>query len=194
MWEIKEAEKVKLFAGIITAFLPLFEKVKEMLVAKFGAIDFEMVPVPFNFTDYYEEEMGTNLQRKFISFTNLISPSDIADIKVLTNEMEKKIAEDGKCSRVPNGEVVRRPVNIDPGYLNLSKIVLVSTKNYSHRIYLGKGIYAEITLMYKDKSFRGMDWTYPDYLTKDYLNFFANVRNIYHRQRKIKYQTPNLNK
>ena len=95
-------------------------------------------------------------------------PQQIAEIKVLTNKIEEKLSSAGK-----------RLVNIDPGYLDLAKLILASTKDYSHRIYLGKGIYAEITLSYQGKSFQGWQWTYPDFRTTEYRNIFNQIRELY---------------
>ncbi|MEK7225507.1 MAG: DUF4416 family protein, partial [Bacteroidota bacterium] len=115
-----------------------------------------------------------NISRKFIGFKNLIEPGDIAAIKIHTNKLEEEIGSVGSYD-------VSRAVNLDPGYICKSKLILATTKDYSHRIYLQKGIFAEITLKYNSKSssYQYQPWTFPDYRTWDYIEFFNNVRNGY---------------
>ena len=142
-----------------------------MILGEFGKIDFESPLIPFLHTDYYEEEVGRNLERKFIGFQKLISPENISRVKIVTNKIEKKLSAGDK-----------RQVNLDPGYISASKLVLASTKNYSHRLYLKRGIYGEVTLSYRDKNFRPLPWTYPDYKTDKYLEVFGQIRKIYLNQ------------
>lgn len=125
----------------------------------------------FNYTHYYDEEMGEKIRRQFISFAPLISPDQLPAIKLLTNKIEQSLAFEDK-----------RQVNIDPGYLNLAKIILVTTKDYSHRLYLGQGIYGEVTLTYSKGKFNSFPWTYPDYQSQIYHQFFSEIRVIYAKQ------------
>jgi len=173
--EPTEPKPVKLFAGLLTGMPELLEEVEDGLKREFGPVDCRSGPIPFDFTDYYREEMGEGIERSFLSFQRLIDPGFLPEIKLLTNELEKKISRRGKYD-------VSRPVNIDPGYLGLSKTVLATTKNYSHRLYLERGIYAEVTLQYSEGRFQPLPWTYPDYRTDKYLDFFARVREIYRKQ------------
>ena len=112
--------------------------------------------------------MGDNLNRQWVAFNDLILPDTLVELKHKTNETEKKYLN-------KNGG---RMVNIDPGAISLSNLILASTKNYSHRIYLGKGIYAEVTLIYKQKHFMPLDWTYPDYREETALLFFTEAREV----------------
>ena len=172
MGKIKYPKPVKLIAGFIFAQEKIFFQAKEELVKKFGEIDFESPLFSFNYTDYYRKEMGNKLWRKFVSFKRLFDPEKIVSVKLFTNEIEQKFSS-GK----------KRKVNIDPGYLTLSKLVLTTTKNFAHRIYLGKGIYAEVTLRYiKGKGFQPWEWTYPDYRSEDYLEVFNSLREKYKKQ------------
>lgn len=164
--------KVKLVIGIFGGELFLIEEAKGNLERKFGKVDYESLVLPFNKTDYYQIEMGKNLKRKFYTFKSLISPELLPGIKVLTNHLEKKLA----------GEAGNRRVNIDPGYVSLAKFVLATTKDYSHRLYLKQGIYAEVTLSFKDGSFRAREWTYPDYCQKEYIEIFNQIRKMYKEQ------------
>lgn len=171
MGKIRPVKPVKLITGIIFNQIELLDKIKNVLEKRFGKIDLESELFPFDKTNYYEEEMGKNLKRKFLSFEELIKPDTIAEIKLYTNKLEKRFSIGDK-----------RQINLDPGYITDSKLVLATTKNYYHRIYLKKGIYAEVTLYYKDKSFCYFDTTYPDYRTPEYIEFFNRVRGIYLRQ------------
>lgn len=170
MGRIHIPERVKLIAGLISCDMGLFMEVKKILAKRFGGVDFESGLLDFDSTDYYRKEMGQNLKRKFLGFKKPFDLKNISDVKIDTNLLEKRFSESGK-----------RKINIDPGYLNLSKVVLLSTKDYSHRIYLAKGIFAEVTLFYKDKTFNPWPWTYPDYKTKEYISIFNSIRDIYKR-------------
>ncbi len=178
MGKVKKRNPTKLIIGLIFKEEVFFEKVKTILKKRFGTIDFQSQTLPFKYTDYYEKEFGTGLKRKFISFKKLIYPQSIAKIKIFTNKIEDKFLL----------KKTVRLINIDPGYLELGKLVLATTKDHKHRIYLDKGIYAEVTLFYEDKSFKPWTWTYPDYASNEYLEIFDNIRNIYAQQ--IKNELP----
>ena len=156
--------EAKLICGIIANSEGMLEKGIAVLKENFGDIDKRSKIIPFDFTNYYEKEMGKGLIREWVSFLKPIREDEIKNIKLKTIELEKRLAnKDG-----------RRNVNIDPGYVSLSKLVLVSTKNYAHRIYLGDGIFAEITLIYRKGTFQSLEWTYPDY--RQNTRFFEEVR------------------
>lgn len=174
MGKIKTPEKAKLICGMITSSKNFFKNAEEKLSLKFGKIDFESEVLPFVHTDYYESEFGKNLLRKFISFEELINQDNSAEIKIFTNKTEEEFSVDKK-----------RKINLDAGIITLSKLILFSTKDYYHRIYLNKGIYAEITLFFKDKTYQPFPWTYPDYKTQEYINIFNQIRKIYSEQLKI---------
>ncbi len=159
---------VKLIVGLFSNDVLALAKAEKILARIFGKVDFESAALDFEHTDYYREEMGDNLKRKFLSFKNLIHLKGIHKVKLKTNAVEKRFSKSGK-----------RTINIDPGYIDLCKLVLFSTKDYSHRVYLDKGIFAEVTLYYKDKGFNSWPWTYPDYKTKAHLDIFNSIRNIY---------------
>ena len=124
--------------------------------------------ITFTHTDYYTKEMGTHLQRQWFLFARLIRPDMLVELKHKTNNIEKNFLND------KGG----RQINIDPGLVSLSNIILASTKNYSHRIYLGNGIYGEVTLIYKNKTIYPLSWTYPDYRERIAIEFFSEARNI----------------
>ncbi len=173
MGKIIGHEPVKLIVGLIGEE-ELFAAVRERLTKKFGRTDYISRIIDFDFTAYYEPEMGTGLKRQFISFAKTIRPEDLAGIKRYTNKLESRFisAKD------------RRRVNIDPGYLTLSKLVLATTKDHQHRIYLGKGMFAEVTLRFRGKTFAPWEWTYPDYRTEVYIDIFNRIRALFYREKK----------
>jgi len=161
----KYNQQAKLIIGFIYKDEAIFIKSRDKLKRNFGKVDFESGPIDFNYTVYYEKEIGPGLKRRFISFGRLISIQDLYRIKLYTNRLETKFSNLGK-----------RQVNIDPGYVDLAKLVLASTKDYAHRIYLRKGIFAEATLNYRSNSFSPNDWTYPDYRSQEYIDIFNKIR------------------
>jgi hypothetical protein len=176
MGKVEQPVGVKLFMGMISGETNLFDEVEGRLSQKFGLVDFRSTILSFQHTHYYESEMGSNLKRKFISFQGLIDPAEIGKIKLFTNQLEQDFL---------HPDTLGRRINLDPGYLTFSKLVLASTKDYQHRIYLGRGIYAEVTLRYcKGKGFEPWGWTYPDYRTRGYLEIFNRLREIYQAQLK----------
>ena len=170
MGEIKGHPPVKLIMGMIAADARLFPPVEASLFQRFGAADFWSEVMPFDYTDYYIREMGADLLRKFIAFEKLIQPEEMAEIKYFTNDLEKEFL-------YPDTD--RRRVNLDPGYISAAKLVLASTKDHIHRLYLRDGIYAETTLRMEKGTFRAWQWTYPDYRSEKYINIFNEIRRIY---------------
>jgi len=169
---IKKPLPVKLFIGMLSSYPSLFDEVKEELQSVFSPVDFESPVWRWEHTDYYTEEMGEGLKRKFIFFEQLIDPGEIVEIKLKTMEVEKRYLN----------ERGGRRINLDPGYLDGSKLVLVTTKNYSHRVYLRDGIYGEVTLIYSKGQYQALPYTYPDYRTEEYLQIFKSAREIYRSQ------------
>jgi len=163
---------VKLFVGMLSQEIALFDRLAEPLQELFGPIDIESPVWPWEHTGYYEKEMGPGLKRKFIFFENLINPGAISEIKLKTVELEKQFLNESGGRRI----------NLDPGYLNTARVVLVSTKDFSHRIYLGNGIYGEVTLIYSGKDYQILPFTYPDFRTPEYLEAFRKGREKYKLQ------------
>ena len=168
---IKQPEKAKLFTALLSKQKNLFNTVKEKLSFHFGPLEFTSPVYPWSKSRYYEKEMGTDLWRVFLFFERPVEQDALSDIKILTNELET-FFKDTAIHGSPE-----RPVNIDPGYLTLAKVVLASTKNYSHRIYIGKGIYAELTLFFMNKTFQPLPYTYPEYRIDAHIAMFNEVRN-----------------
>jgi len=174
MGNIQKPLPVKLIIGILTSIPEFLSETEKELTALFGAIDARSEIFLFDWTGYYDAEMGSPLYRSFLGFADLIEAPAIAEAKIAANELETSLAE-----RHPG---VERPFNLDPGYMEQSKIVLASTKNYFHRILISRGIYAEVTLHYQDKRWKSFPWTFPDYGSEKYHPFFTALRENYRRQ------------
>lgn len=167
----KEYSRVKLFCGILYRDEDVFNAASEELARRFeNEIDCSAGPFEFGFTEYYREEMGEGLRRRFISFKDTVSPEEPFSWKIISNAVEKEFRESGRNAR---------KVNLDPGYMNLSRIILFSAKDFYHRIYLGQGIFAEVTLYFERNRFMFLPWTYPDYKSEEYLDFFMRLREVY---------------
>ncbi|MEW5802334.1 MAG: DUF4416 family protein [bacterium] len=163
--------KVKPFAGLLLSDAALLEEGKKALESFFGPIDMQSQIIPFSHTSYYNPEMGEHIHRLWVSFRELSDPGNLPAWKIESNRLEETWAEKAE------GRLLRH-MNIDPGYVSDSKLVLASTKDFSHRIYMSSGIYAEVTLNYRrDKGWQFFDWTYPDYRERVALDFFTLARN-----------------
>ena len=165
---------VKFICAFIYTTESIYQDTKKYLERKFGPIDFESEKIDFTFTEYYYPEMGKSLSRRFISFRKLRKPEQFVNIKLYCVKLEKKFAVN-----------LHRRVNIDPGYINEAKLVLTTTKDFAHRIYLDKGIYAEVTLSYLKNYFSESPTTFPDYRTPQYKEIFLNIRKLYRQQIRI---------
>ncbi|MBN1405192.1 MAG: DUF4416 family protein [Candidatus Omnitrophica bacterium] len=171
MGRIKKILPVKLICGLIAQNENNFLAAQGLLKRKFARIDYVSPVFDFKLTDYYEKEFGSNLKRQFLSFSKLIDPGKLPAIKIATNKIESKYFRNGM-----------RLVNMDPGYISASKLVLATTKDYSHRLYIQKGIFAEVTLYYRNNTFNPWEWTYTDYKSAEYIETFNAVRKIYMSQ------------
>ena len=147
---------------------------RERAIAAWGPVALESPPFAFNQTQYYDATMGPGLRKVFLAFARLADPVALVDWKLATNAWEQQYAGEA-------GHAEPRPLNLDPGYLTLGKLVLASTKDFAHRIYLGRGIYAEITLYYKQRHWQHHAWTFPDYRSEEYHAFFSECREHLHR-------------
>ena len=141
------------------------------MVELFGPTSHHSPAFPFDQSSYYEREMGPGLFRRFVSFARLIRREALVEIKLHTNEVEASLAEGNK-----------RRVNIDPGYITAEHLILASTKGAPHRPYLGRGIYADLTLLYREGAFRPLEWTYPDYASEEVRRLLEGVRRRYLEQ------------
>ncbi|PYS40200.1 MAG: DUF4416 domain-containing protein [Acidobacteria bacterium] len=178
MGTIRQFTPVKLFIGVLVSNNKFIPQVQERLAAAYGGIDHRSDVIPFDFTNYYEAEMGDLIDRVFFSFERLIEADQLPEIKRQTNQLEDELAPLLRNPRL----TVKRPVNLDPGYIEQAKVVLASTKNFYHRIYLGGGIFGEVTMHFKNNTYQFFPWTYPDYQSKDYQDFFLRMRQIFRSQ------------
>ena len=166
---------VKAIIGVLTVEPSLLPTVYAELIHRLGPIDYTSELVPFTNTVYYETEMGPDVRRQFISFERLIDAGTLAEMKLFTRNVEQVFA-------IKKSEGDARRVNLDAGYISLAKLVLATTKNHAHRIYLSDGIYAEITLRFYRKTFQPLEWSYPDYRLPTYIAIFNHIRVIYRNQ------------
>ena len=164
----QDPKPAKLFVSVIADSAGNIAKVLSKLTVPYGILDFVSALLAFDYTDYYYAEMGHPLVRRFASFEGLIPQEDLAQIKVQTNLLETEQSAGGN-----------RRVNIDPGYLLAERLVLASAKNYAHRIYLSSGIYADLTLIYRDRDYQPLAWTYPDYAEPNVRNWLRGLRQKY---------------
>ena len=170
MSTVRNPYAVKLFCGLVWSDASVAAAAEERMTASFGEIDFRSPVIPFNHTDYYRAEMGSDLQRTFVTFASPIDPGVLAEVKQRTNAIEIEL------SRAGDDGAPRRRVNLDPGYVTPAKLVLATGKDFAHRIYLRDGIYAEVTLMFGHEGVRFLPWTYPDFKSEAYVDFFTQVR------------------
>lgn len=174
MGSIKHQQPVKLICGIFWTETIGVSQILDVLQKTWGPIDSFGPIFPFNHTKYYDDEMGSDLEKQYVSFENLVDIDTMPDIKILSNSLEKPFFADGK-----------RHVNIDPGYIADAKLVMPTTKNLSHRVYIGKNIFADLQLMYKKESFHFTPWTFNDVREPLNIAFFNTVRATYMEQLKL---------
>ena len=169
----KEPDPVKLFVSVIAADRGLLAETIGRLARHFGEPDYVSEVLPFDYTDYYAAEMGGALLRRFVSFERLIRPDELPAAKLFTNGLEEEFREGGA-----------RRVNIDPGYVARQHFILATGKGFSHRPYLGRGIYADLTLEYRKETYRPFEWTYPDYRAERTIGMLNGLRRRYRMQLK----------
>ena len=180
MGRIEEPRPVLLLLAAFSRDREAFTWVRETAQSAWGSIALTSDVFDFEETDYYEPTMGANLKKVFFVFHRLIDPAGLLALKRRTNRWEATYAKMGQQS-VPNSRV-DRPLNLDPGYLTEAKLILASTKDHTHRIYLSRGIYAEVTLHFRGGGWQSHDWTYPDYRRKEYHIFFTQCREYLRRR------------
>ncbi len=164
----KDPKPVKLFASLIFREEAALRSALKMLENEIDAIQEESRPEAFSHTDYYEKEMGKDLVRVFILFRGLFARELLPRIKLKTNELELAFSEN-----------LMRRVNIDPGYISLENVILATTKGYTHRIYIGSGVYGDLTLIYSNGTYKPLEWTYPDYSEAKTISIFNEWRENY---------------
>jgi len=143
---------------ILDAVLPLVsESVGELCPA--GPL------LAFDRTDYYHAEMGKPLFRRFFTAQTMVSRDALPKIKIRMEDIEREFSREG-----------RRSVNLDPGLLSLENFILATGKNFSHRVYLGEGVFADLTLIFQKGEYRPLPWTYPDYASPEIRHILKELR------------------
>ncbi len=175
MCAIRTPPPVKLITAMLSTSAEALLAAAERLAREYGPIDLRSETMAFDFTHYYDGEMGSPLLRQFLAFERLIDPGLLAAVKLRTNALEDGFAR-GTTGGAPDLPAAR-PVNLDPGYVSESKLVLASTKDFAHRLYLGEGIFAEITLTYAHGRWTSHSCTFPDYASGKYDAFLTSVRH-----------------
>lgn len=173
MSTVRFPDAVKLIVSILAVNTRQMDDVIGQLGEYYGTPDVISVLHGFYYTDYYAPEMGSTLIRRFLSFRALVRPELLPEIKMTTNRIEDKQSEEAK-----------RQVNLDPGYISSAHLILATGKGYTHRPYLHRGIYADLTLVFRDKTFHPLPWTYPDYADARQIIFFNRIRQRYMKQLK----------
>jgi uncharacterized protein DUF4416 len=169
MGDVSEPTRVLLVIAVISRHDSALEWAGEIASQKLGPIALTSDAFDFTETDYYTATMGTGLKKQFIAIGRPIDPAALAEVKRTTNQWEVDYASQ-------SAHPEPRPLNLDPGYITGAKLVLASTKDHAHRIYLRDGIYAELTLMYRHRRWQPLEWTYPDYRRADFHQFFDACR------------------
>ena len=165
-------QPVKLIVSLFTGEEKLITAASEELSQVYGKIDFMSALIPFTMTDYYKAEMGEGLVRRLITFEELIDPDQLPEVKRYTDRRETDYT---------NSKGNRR-INLDPGYLTLYQLILATNKRFSHRLYLRDSVYADLTLIYKKKSFQPLAWTFPDYGSAQIIEILNRLRERYRKQ------------
>jgi hypothetical protein len=164
--DVAVPRKVRLIIGVLWTDRNDLQRVHSRLETLFGPVEDQSQSVPFDrYSLHYTPEMGNDINRCFWSFENPYPRGSLHEAKLTTNRLESIFSKGN-----------RRTINLDPGLLTLSSLVLATTRPRYHRIYLGKGIYAELTLIYREMDFQPLPWTYPDYREAWTRSFFLESR------------------
>ena len=171
MGDIHSPRPVLLLVAASSRYDAALDWARERSAGELGPLAATSPAFDFTETDYYAAEMGVELKKQFWVHEALIDPGRLPTIKRLTNAWEAEYVAAG-------GHPEPRPLNLDPGYLTLAKLVLASTKDHAHRVYMGEGIFAEVTLNYRSRQWQPLPWTYPDYRRADFQEFFTRCREL----------------
>jgi hypothetical protein len=169
MGEITPPTDVLLLLAAFSRHAVALEWAQKKAIDVWGPIAAASEPFSFAETEYYEPTMGPGLAKCFWAFERRIDPAELVEVKLQTNAWEAEYAKQADHREA-------RPLNLDPGYLTPAKLVLASTKDHAHRLYLARGIFAEVTLSYKNRHWQAHPWTFPDYRRADYQAYFSQCR------------------
>ena len=165
-------QPAKLLASFIYRDEERFADARGLFAERIGEVERVSARLPFDFTDYYAREMGAPLVRRFVVAAGLVARDALAAVKESAERIETELSVGG-----------RRTVNVDPGLLTEENFILATGKNYSHRVYLRDGVFADLTLVYEKGEYRALPWTYPDYASDAVRAFLADVRSAYRESR-----------
>ena len=177
MGNVQATDPVLLLMAMFSRHETALDWARSRAEADFGPVALASERFPFIETNYYEAEMGTDILKQFLVFENFVDPARLAEIKHTTNVWEEEYKSSG-------GHEEQRPLNLDPGYLTEAKLVLATTKDRDHRIYIGQGMFAEITLHFRGGQWQSHPWTYPNYKRDDYHVFFNRCRELVRARRR----------
>ncbi len=175
MGESREHRPVLLILAVFSRYPDAIQWARQTAAEKWGDVAIASEVLPFEQTTFYESEMGAGLKKQLLAFERFQSPASLAQWKHQSNQWEAEYATRGLHDE-------SRPLNVDPGYLTEAKLVLASTKDRDHRLYLSDGIFAEVTLYYYRGAWKSRPWTYPDFQSSEYHEFFDRCRG-YLRER-----------
>ena len=170
MGQLNPHYPVLLIAAVTSRYESAIQWAIAQAAKQWGEVQLESALFDFSETGFYTKTMGADLQKQLVAF-QFTNPADLPDFKITSNQWEKEYA-----TFHPHPET--RPLNIDPGYITEAKLVLATTKDRDHRVYLRDGIYAEVTLHYQQHKWNESRWTYPDYQRDDFQSFFTKCRNL----------------
>lgn len=171
MAPIRPPRPVLFVASVFTAYPAALDEARAALESRLGPPALALGPFPFTETGYYAATMGDSLQRCLFAFDRLAAVDGLPALKHWTNELEARFAGRPEFP-------VARPMNVDPGYVTPGKLVLASTKDHAHRLYLGDGIFGEVTLWFRNGRWETWPWTYPDYASERFQAFFRDARAL----------------
>jgi len=171
MARAQKPPKGRLIVSIIYNSMDGLSDALKLLEKQFGRVQCETIEISYASKDY-TEEMGERLQRRFYSFEKMVERDRLPEIKALCHKIEKQF-----------GDLVRdyafRTVNIDPGILTPDNVVMASHREFNHRIYLGEGVFGELTLVYSRGRFVRLAWTPAEFCEGEAIDFFLRVRESF---------------
>ncbi len=172
-----------LFLSVLCArWEEIWPQLEPSLEGHFGPAAYVSDLIPFTQTRYYDEELGTPIYRRVLAFETLLPHDRLAWAKLLTNALERRFTSAGG----------NRLVNLDPGLVSLERLVLATGKNFTHRIYQGQGIWADLTLIYTAGAWQTLPWTFPDYAGPELQKHLSILRELYKTRLKAEKTAPSL--
>ncbi len=145
------------------------------LVNRFGSVERRVGPLYFTMSDYQRSQAEGEMKKVMLDFRDLVPRESLASLKVRCHEIEMQLLRQAQDENV----IASRPINLDPSHLFTDKFIVSSSRDKPHRLYLGHGVFGELTLMIRQGHFESLPWTYADYLEPEVLNFLSGARRRY---------------